>query len=76
MALWIHIASLAQVTIEQFVKDYFQCQLGENDSFSQSEKEIDKNASVTWMVVKFAHFTKKSLRKCKNNNFSSNGFNA
>ncbi len=61
---WHHTynaASLAQVTIEQIVKDYFQYHLGEKGSFPQSENDTDKNVSVIWMVVKTAlHFPKKS----------------
>jgi hypothetical protein len=57
-----NVDSLAQVTIDQIIKDFYQFHLHENSSFSFSSKDNAKNISMIWLVVRFSiHFTKESL---------------
>jgi hypothetical protein len=57
-----NVDSLAQVTIDQIIKDVYQFHLHENSSFSFSSKDNAKNISMIRLVVGFSiHFTKESL---------------
>ncbi len=57
-----NVDSLAQLTIDQVLKDFYQFHLHENTSFSFSSKDNAKNISMIRLVVRFSlHCTKESL---------------
>ena len=49
-----NVDSIAHLTIEQVVKDYYQYNLSRTDSFLKTGKDVDKNISMIRLVVKFS----------------------
>jgi hypothetical protein len=49
-----NVDSIAHLTIEQVVKDYYKYKLDQTASFLKTGKDIDKNISMIRLVVKFS----------------------
>lgn len=49
-----NVDSIAHLTIEQVVKDYYEYKLDRTASFLKTGKDIDKNISMIRLVVKFS----------------------
>lgn len=58
-----NVDSIAKLTLEQVIKDYFNFNLSRTDNFAKTGKDVDKNISMIRTVVKFSlHVAQLSLK--------------